>query len=476
MKKKRILLLIGAVAVVAVAAVNVNVSFVRGKSPNVSLGQVRALAYGENPPPYVDYCAISATTLLNLSSYKMALTNTNLTGGVAIRNNPSAGAVAYGLDVEQAVRDSRSSVAVRAHALAATETFGSQAYGVYAVAGNAANSYGVYAGLKGCGYGAALYATDDVDYSPHVNSRYAAYFRGSTYASSMNIGGTGYHTLHVSGNIGITGSLYTISDKRHKANIKKLGGALEIVTKLRPVTYNLKQEDLSKYRELVPDSLSSADDNQLRKRFGLGKKRNTNKKHVGFVAQELEEVFPELVHSDIEGTLSVDYVSLVPVLAGAIQEQSKTIEGQNKTIKKQSKVIDKQNEIIDEMHEAIELLSRRLEALEGVNEQAAIGNGQTAAAGGEDKVELGNFSFSMFPNPASSGAMVTVEYTMHVDAPVAIELYNSMGKMVRLLLPKQHQPVGTYSVQTSVAGLLVGPYVVRVTSGKEVESKHLLVN
>lgn len=472
MKKKKVVLLIGAAAMVAVAAVNVNVSFKRGKAPNVSLAQARVLAYGENDEqPYVDPCIISATTLLSLSSYKMALTNSNLSGGVAIRNNTSTGTVAYGLDVEQGVTSSRTSVAVRAHALAAAETFGSQAYGVYAVAGNAANNYGVYAGLKGCGNGAALFATSDATLGHVVSGKFAGYFQGPVYASSMGIGGiNSSYSLYVAGSARIGGQVFNLSDERHKSNIKKLGGALDIVGKLRPVTYNLKQEDVSRYRALVPDSVKLENEGALRSYLGLGKARNVRKKHVGFVAQELQKVFPELVHSDTEGTLSVDYISLVPILAGAIQEQSKTIQGQSKTI-------EQQNETIDRMSEAIELLSERLEALESASGEKAFERGEAnAKEQAADNLQLGNFSFSLFPNPASSGSVVTIDYTMHVDAPVAIELYSSMGKKVRQVLPNQHRQAGSYSVQASLAGLLVGPYVVRVTSGNHVESKHLLVN
>jgi uncharacterized coiled-coil protein SlyX len=469
---------------VAVAAINVNVSFVRGKTPNVSLKQARALANGENPEPPHDPCAISATTLLVMSSYKMALTNSSLNGGIAIRNNTTAGTAAYGLDVEQGVRSSRSSTAVRAHALSATQTTGSQAYGVNAVAGNAANNYGVYAGLKGCGNGAALFATTNATLSHVVSGKYAGYFQGPVYASSMNIGGiNSSYSLYVAGSAQIAGQVFTLSDERHKSNIKKLGGALDIVGKLRPVTYNFKPDDVSKLRALAPDSVKVESESVLRSYLGLGKARNIKKKHVGFVAQELQKVFPELVHSDTEGTLSVDYISLVPILAGAIQEQSKTIQEQNKTIQGQSRTIEQQNETIERMNEAIERLSERLEALENSSgkttaegDKASIEGSQGVKIGqGAESQEVRNFSFSMFPNPTSNGSIVTIDYTMHVDAAISIDLHNQMGQLVRQLLPKQRRQVGSYSVQTPISGLNVGVYVVRMVSGNHVESKQLLV-
>jgi hypothetical protein len=46
----------------------------------------------------------------------------------------------------------------------------------------------------------------------------------------------------------------------------------------------------------------------------------------GFSAQELEQVFPELVEMDNDGYLTVDYISLIPVLVEAIKELNVELE------------------------------------------------------------------------------------------------------------------------------------------------------
>ncbi len=54
---------------------------------------------------------------------------------------------------------------------------------------------------------------------------------------------------------------------------------------------------------------------------------NFNKgRQVGFIAQELAEVLPEVVTKDEQG-YRVAYSSVVPVLAEAIKEQQETIAG-----------------------------------------------------------------------------------------------------------------------------------------------------
>ncbi len=46
-----------------------------------------------------------------------------------------------------------------------------------------------------------------------------------------------------------------------------------------------------------------------------------NDPQIGFIAQELEQVYPELVSSDENGYKTVDYVKLIPVLVEALKEQ-----------------------------------------------------------------------------------------------------------------------------------------------------------
>lgn len=42
--------------------------------------------------------------------------------------------------------------------------------------------------------------------------------------------------------------------------------------------------------------------------------------HYGFIAQDLETILPEMVHTDKEGYKSVRYIELIPVLVNALQE------------------------------------------------------------------------------------------------------------------------------------------------------------
>jgi hypothetical protein len=52
------------------------------------------------------------------------------------------------------------------------------------------------------------------------------------------------------------------------------------------------------------------------------------------IAQEVEQVFPELVHTDTDGTKSVEYGNMIAPLIEAIKEQQKEIDELRDTVKK----------------------------------------------------------------------------------------------------------------------------------------------
>ena len=79
---------------------------------------------------------------------------------------------------------------------------------------------------------------------------------------------------------------------------------------LKPVKYDVKQ---SFYQELTGDS---------KEVVGA-----MNKNRLGFIAQELKEVFPDLVHTEpTTGYYSINTIDIIPVLVKAIQEQQQIIE------------------------------------------------------------------------------------------------------------------------------------------------------
>lgn len=113
--------------------------------------------------------------------------------------------------------------------------------------------------------------------------------------------------LHVLGNILASGTI-TPSDKRLKSNIKDVTYGLTDLLKLKAVSYT--------------------------KKFSLEKNETGEVKEIGFIAQDLQKVLPELVtENGADKLLAVNYTSIIPILVKAIQEQQKEIEALKAKIK-----------------------------------------------------------------------------------------------------------------------------------------------
>jgi hypothetical protein len=111
----------------------------------------------------------------------------------------------------------------------------------------------------------------------------------------------------VYGDITCTGKLYENSDLRFKEKIQPLSSALSTVLKLKGVNYYFRSSQFPERR--FEKSLQ-----------------------IGFIAQEVKEVVPEIVSEDKDGYLSVDYSKVTPLLVEAIKEQNAVIEKQQKEI------------------------------------------------------------------------------------------------------------------------------------------------
>ncbi len=126
---------------------------------------------------------------------------------------------------------------------------------------------------------------------------------GNVAPVSDNTHSLGTNTLRWSEIYATNGTINT-SDKRLKTNINKINYGIETIKKLNPITFNWKEND-----------------NGIR---------------LGFLAQELKLIVPEIITEakNNDKTLGVRYNELIPILTKAIQEQQLIIEQQQQSINK----------------------------------------------------------------------------------------------------------------------------------------------
>jgi hypothetical protein len=132
----------------------------------------------------------------------------------------------------------------------------------------------------------------------------------------------------------VDGAIVQTSDKRYKKDIAPLTEDFDKLSKLNSIKYKRSSEVLkAKYDELK--KLTYAENDATKKKAYEGDLLSAKKQisdaekdtvtHFGFIAQELREIYPNLVFEDNEGYLSVNYIGLIPVLVEAIKEQQQQI-------------------------------------------------------------------------------------------------------------------------------------------------------
>ena len=117
----------------------------------------------------------------------------------------------------------------------------------------------------------------------------------------------------------------TTSDARSKTDIEPLENMGSQLRDIVPVSYTLIQNG--------GDSDETA--------AGSPRKSNVQDQggvhhQYGFLAQDVREVYPELVYEDSEGMLSIDYTGFIPILVDAIQNLQSVSESQARTIAEQA--------------------------------------------------------------------------------------------------------------------------------------------
>ena len=206
------------------------------------------------------------------------------------------------------------------------------------------------------------------------------------------------------------GYWYSASDQRLKKNITNLTGQIEKLMQLRPTSY-----------EMITDE-----------------EKDAGKKVIGFMAQELMEVYPQVVGDEGEGEekifFSVSYAQLVPALVAGIQEQQLTIEEQTAQI---------------ESNKAeIEALRAAVEELKGETPSTTT-------------IKAGSLGQNV-PNPVSG--MTTISYHLSEGIGFAeIMISDAMGRKVRNISINQGNrgvvelntadfPAGVYNYSLMVDG------------------------
>ena len=118
----------------------------------------------------------------------------------------------------------------------------------------------------------------------------------------------GPYSAYFAGNVKVTSTLTaaavtTTSDSRLKDDIQYISRpTIDLINLLRPVTYKFKQDSIQYVY--------------------LAGAKEMDATHYGLVAQDVQQIIPDIVYEGGNGYLSVNYTEIVPLLVKSIQELS----------------------------------------------------------------------------------------------------------------------------------------------------------
>ncbi|MBP6910653.1 tail fiber domain-containing protein [Patescibacteria group bacterium] len=160
-------------------------------------------------------------------------------------------------------------------------------------------------------------------------------------------------TLHVSGDI-LTDATYIVSDQTLKENIVQLTGAMSALLQIKGYTF---------------DWISNG------------------RSDIGFLAQEVESVYPQLVKTLDDGSKALEYPNLIAVVIEAIKELYTTASqlqqeyGNNPTVQSLFTAYEENNATILDLSQRLDVLEANMDAEDPV---AVQGKGYYMCVQGDD--------------------------------------------------------------------------------------------
>lgn len=227
------------------------------------------------------------------------------------------------------------------------------------------------------------------------------------------------------------------SDKRLKENIKELSPVLSQIKKLNSYTYN--------YNDILYKGYNDKD------------KAKIKKTQYGFVAQELKDIFPELVLTDDStGYLKVNYVSMIPILAQAIKEQIVTIDNL------QDQVSSLSNQLTEIKNCCKSSGSKTKSYVETDNTDATIVTNQTT------KPVL----YQNSPNPFKQSTTIKLELPQTIGSALVC-VYDLTGRQLKCFTVTER---GNTSVQITASELSAGMYhYALIADGNLIDTKTMVL-
>jgi hypothetical protein len=240
-------------------------------------------------------------------------------------------------------------------------------------------------------------------------------------------------------------------NKQTIAKTSPLTGALSSLQKIEGVNFALKTNTV-KYKSNLLDKSNLTDKEKEDIAFFENweqKEKNSSNSRKGFIAQNMKNVFPELVRENKDGKFSIDYSGLIPVIVESIKEQQQIIDAQSEKIKELERIV---NKLSGESNLRAELNTTTNNNIPNVNLVNA-------------------YLYQNTPNPFTY--QTEIQYFVPSEIKQAyICIFDMQGK----LLKKLDAQTGTNTITVRGSELQAGMYLYSlIVDGQEIDTKRMIL-
>lgn len=258
------------------------------------------------------------------------------------------------------------------------------------------------------------------------------------------------NNFHFNCNV-LASNIALASDSRFKTDITPLESSLQTVTSLSPVSYKLLPRFGNDADNVPAGSLTEKELRDIEYFNKFHKSLENDGPHFGFIAQEVKEIYPELVHTDKDGYMYIDYIGMIPLLVNAIGELNAQVEAQNEQI------------------EELKVENSELSQAVIYAQSPAVGNNQPSQIADDF---LRNALYQNAPNPFTTSTAIAMSLRSDVSQAM-LYIFDMQGALLKSIPVTDR---GNVSVTIDGGELNAGMYIYSlIADGKEVASKRMIL-
>jgi hypothetical protein len=228
---------------------------------------------------------------------------------------------------------------------------------------------------------------------------------------------------------------YTGSDSTLKKNINPIdSSAINILKQLKAYTYSFKKD-------------------------------STNKLNFGFLAQEVNQILPNIV-STFDGDMAIDYQQIIPLLVEAMKEQQSIIDTLIEKSTNRRTIINNSTNSDEQM----DSLRREISKLYSMIESCCNKNNATSMLPNTSSVK--NKLFQNKPNPFSEKTIIQYEVIEKMES-ASILLFDMQGSL-KSTIPIYQSGKGQITINENE--LNAGMYIYTlIVNNQEIDSKRMIL-